>query len=599
MALLSGQNITFGFGAPPLLEGLTLHLEDGERVALVGRNGAGKSTLMRILGGEVSPNEGEIVLQKGARVARLPQAVPEGLSGSVFEIVAEGANQETIPDYQVNAVITRLQLDADADFAALSGGLKRRVLLARALVLSPDVLLLDEPTNHLDIESIQWLEEFLPRAVKTILFVTHDRVFLQKLATRIVEIDRGQLNSYECDYKTYLERRAAALEAQSKGNRNFDRKLAEEEVWVRRGIKARQTRDEGRVRALLRMREERRNRRAQIGSARLQIQDVERSGQLVIEAQNVGFDYASTAPRGSTPARSSTPLVHDFSTTIFRGDKIGLIGANGCGKTTLLRLLLKQIEAQSGAVRLGTRLQIAYFDQMRAQLDEEKTVWHNVAGENQTVTFNGQQRHIIGYLGDFLFSKERARSPVSVLSGGERNRLLLAKLFAQPANLLVMDEPTNDLDIETLDLLEELLLDFPGTLLLVSHDRAFLNNVVTSVLAPSGDGRWEEYAGGYDDWLRVRPAPIEKAPTPELKSKPKSDKPRKISFAQKQELKALPARLETLEAQQSELYETLGDGAFYQNGGDAAATQARLKNVQNEIAAGYARWEELEEIPAE
>jgi ATP-binding cassette subfamily F protein uup len=584
MALLSVQNLTLGFGAPPLLEDITFHLEASERVALVGRNGAGKSTFMRVLCGDLSPSEGNVTVQKGANVAYLPQEVPTGMAGSVFDIVASDA---AVAEYQVNVALTRMKLDGEAMFDSLSGGMKRRVLLARALVTEPDVLLLDEPTNHLDIDSIRWLEEFLPRAVKSLLFVTHDRVFLQNLATRIIEIDRGKLTSYACDYATYLERKAADMEAEAARQEVFDKKLAEEEAWIRRGIKARRTRDEGRVRALLKMREERRARRSLTGTASISTQDAGRSGKLVVEAEHVNFGYESTL------------LVRDFSTIILRGDKVGIIGANGSGKTTLLRLLLGKLEPESGTIKIGTKLQIAYFDQLRAQLDEEKTVWQNVAGDNQTVTINGQQRHIIDYLSDFLFSKERAHTKVKVLSGGERNRLLLAKLFTQPANLLVMDEPTNDLDIETLDLLEELLLDFKGTLLLVSHDRAFLNNVVTSVIAPLGDGEWQDSAGGYDDWLRTRPAPdkstfAEKKEKPRQQSKP--DKPRKLTFKEKQELKELPLRIETWEVEQQEIYDTLADPNFYQNGGDAQANNARLEVLKDELAKAYARWEELEEI---
>jgi ATP-binding cassette subfamily F protein uup len=604
MALLSVQNLTLGFGAPPLLEDITFHLEAGERVALVGRNGAGKSTFMQILCGEIAPGEGNVATQKGAGVAYLPQEVPTGLAGSVFDIVASGA---AVAEYQVNAVLTRMQLDGEAAFDALSGGMKRRVLLARALVTEPDVLLLDEPTNHLDIDSIRWLEEFLPRAAKSLLFVTHDRVFLQNLATRIIEIDRGKLTSYACDYAAYLERKAADMEAEAARQEVFDKKLAEEEAWIRRGIKARRTRDEGRVRALIKMREERRARRSLTGTASIATQDAERSGKLVFEAEHVDFGYENTFPErsrrdgnnGTSTPLSDRLLIQNFSTIIMRGDKVGIIGANGSGKTTLLQLLLGKLTPQMGSVKSGTKLQIAYFDQLRAQLDEEKTVWQNVAGENQTVTINGRQRHIIGYLNDFLFSRERAHTPVKVLSGGERNRLLLAKLFTQPANLLVMDEPTNDLDIETLDLLEELLLDFDGTLLLVSHDRAFLNNVVTSVIAPLGDGRWEDSAGGYDDWLRARPAP-DKSTFTAKKEKPrreqKPDKPRKLTFKEKQELKELPLRIETWETEQREIYDTLADPAFYQNGGDARANNARLEVLKDELATAYARWEELEEI---
>jgi len=591
MALLSVQNLTFSMGEPALLDDITFHLEAGECVALVGRNGAGKSTFMRILSGALSPQRGSVTTQKNARVAYLPQEVPVDLSGTVFDVTLSGA-PEAIPDYQVNATLTRLELDGNAEFASLSGGMKRRVLLARALVTEPDVLLLDEPTNHLDIDSIRWMEDFLPRAAKAILLVTHDRIFLQKLATRIVEIDRGKLASYACNYPTYLERKAAALEAEAAQQANFDKKLAEEEAWIRRGVQARRTRDEGRVRALMKMREERRARRSQTGAAKIALQETQRSGKLVLEAENIDFSYESTF------------IVHDFSTIILRGDKVGIIGANGSGKTTLLQLLLGKLAPQNGVLRQGTRLEIAYFDQLRAQLDEEKTVWQNVAGENQTVTINGQQRHIIGYLGEFLFSKERAHTPVKVLSGGERNRLLLAKLFTQPANLLVMDEPTNDLDIETLDLLEELLLDFKGTLLLVSHDRAFLNNVVTSVIAPCGDGTWDECAGGYDDWLRVQADKstfkstfeTKKVKTPKPQKPDSRNKPRRLTFKEKKELQELPARIEAMEEEQQEICDLLADPAFYQNGGDVAGHNEKLEALKETLAAAYVRWEELESI---
>ena len=587
MALLSVQNLTFSMGEPALLEDITFHLEAGERVALVGRNGAGKSTFMRLLSGTLSPQRGSVTLQKNARVAYLPQEVPVDLNGTVFDVTLSGAD-EAIADYQVNATLTRLELDGDAEFAALSGGMKRRVLQARALVTEPDVLLLDEPTNHLDIDSIRWMEDFLPRAVKSILLVTHDRVFLQNLATRIVEIDRGKLTSYACNYPTYLERKAAALEAEAAQQANFDKKLAEEEVWIRRGVQARRTRDEGRVRALLKMREERRARRARMGSAKIEAQQTQRSGKLIMEAENVNFGYKSTS------------IVRDFSTIILRGDKLGIIGTNGSGKTTLLQLLLGKLTPQSGTMRQGTRLEIAYFDQLRAQLNEEKTVWQNVAGENQTVTINGQQRHIIGYLGDFLFSKERAHTPVKVLSGGERNRLLLAKLFTQPANLLVMDEPTNDLDIETLDLLEELLLDFKGTLLLVSHDRAFLNNVVTSVIAPRGDGTWDECAGGYDDWLRLQADKstfeASKPKTPKPQKQQSRSKPRRLSFKEKKELQELPALIEAMEEEQQVICDALADPTFYQNGGDVAGHNEKLEKLKQTLAKAYVQWEELEAI---
>jgi len=592
MALLSMRDVSLSFGGPALLDKVSMQIEEGERVCLVGRNGAGKSTLMKLINGDTVPEGGEIALQKGARVAYLLQEVPEATSGRVFDVVAGG--QGTVEEHQVRAVLTRLQLPADADFATLSGGLKRRVFLARALACDPDILLLDEPTNHLDIASITWLEEFLVRSVKTLLFVTHDRMFLQRLATRIVEIDRGKLASWECDYQTYLVRKETLLEAEEKQNALFDKKLAAEEVWIRKGVKARETRNEGRVRALQQLREERRARREVSGAVRMEAQESERSGHRVVEARQVQYSYDENL------------LIRDFSTKIMRGDKVGIIGANGSGKTTLLRLLLGEIQPQSGTVQSGTRLQIAYFDQLRAQLDEDKTVQQNVAGENDTVLINGERRHIIGYLQEWLFEPARARTAVSVLSGGERNRLLLARLFTQPSNVLVMDEPTNDLDIETLELLEAMLVNYPGTLLIVSHDRAFLNNVVTSTLAPLGDGRWREYVGGYDDWERQRAAELStaaaaarpaKAATKNEPVKKDSARPRKLSFKERHELEDLPARIESLEAEHEQLVTAMGDPDFYK--GEPTATvqaKSRLEKIEQELAAAYARWQTLEEL---
>ncbi|MBV9864324.1 MAG: ATP-binding cassette domain-containing protein [Abitibacteriaceae bacterium] len=613
MALLNMRNVRVAYSSTPLLDNINLQIERGERVCLLGRNGTGKSTLMKLIQGDIQPDSGEVLLQKGARIARLMQEVPEGMSGTIAQVVAQGLNpaddaaftataQNTATidadntesgQHKVNTVLSRLKLDPQADFETLSGGMKRRVLLAQALVDEPDVLLLDEPTNHLDIDSITWLEEFLLRYVKTLLFVTHDRAFLRKLATRIVEIDRGQLSSWECDYETYLQRKQVMLDAQVKQWEVFDKKLAEEEAWIRRGVKARTTRNERRVRALQRLREERRARREQVGSVRLQTQNVERSGSLVVEAKQVGYRY------------DEQPIIKDFSTIIMRGDKVGIIGPNGAGKTTLLRLLLGKLAPQEGTIRLGTRLQIAYFDQLREQLDEDRTVQENISGGNDTVTINGTARHIIGYLQDFLFTPERARSPVRVLSGGERNRVLLARLFTQPFNLLVMDEPTNDLDAETLDLLEELLVEFKGTLLLVSHDRAFLNNVVTSTLVFEGEGQVNEYVGGYDDWLRVRksnaPQAEAKAPKPKTPAKNEQptapDRPRKLSFKERRELETLPQLIEKLEAEQQQLYAAMADPEIYKQGNDAPAqAQARLAALEGELTTAYERWQELEEL---
>ena len=539
--------------------------------------------------------------QQGLRIAMLPQEVPQGLQGMVSDIVAGGlvndsafaAQHASLDDaerrkhQQVEKTLSLMKLDPRAPFETLSAGLKRRVVLARGLVCDPDVLLLDEPTNHLDIEAISWLEEFLLRHGGTLLFVTHDRMFLQRLATRIVELDRGELIDWSCDYVAFQKRKAAALEAEAGQWAEFDKKLAREEVWVRQGVKARRTRNEGRVRELEKLREARRARREREGLVRMRVQEARRSGKLVIEAEGVSCGYGS-----------ELPVIRDFSTLIMRGDKVGIIGPNGSGKTTLLRLLLGELPPRQGGVRHGVHLQVAYFDQLRAQLDEDKSVLDNLSDGSDTILFNGRPRHLMGYLQDFLFSPERARSPVRILSGGERNRLLLARLFAKPSNLLIMDEPTNDLDTETLELLEELLLDYPGTLLLVSHDRAFLNNVVTSTLVFEGEGRVGEYVGGYDDWLRQRPpASPEKAE----KTAARSEKPRPVrerrptlSFKEQRELEALPPLIESLEAEQAELVQTLSDPSFYRQGGaGVAGAKARLESLAQELEEAYQRWETL------
>jgi ATP-binding cassette subfamily F protein uup len=594
MAFLSLQNISLSLGGTALLDGVNLQVERGERVCLLGRNGAGKSTLLRVLTDEIAPDSGEIVFQSGTRVARLPQEVPAEMPGTVYEVVAGGAHHDT-KAHELDAIISRLRLEPDMAFAHLSGGLKRRAWLGRTLAAQPDILLLDEPTNHLDIEAIAWLEEFLLRYAPTLLFVTHDRAFLRRLATRIVEIDRGQLLNWECDYDTYLVRKEAALEAEAKQRALFDKRLSEEEAWIRRGVEARRTKAQSRIRALMQMRVERRERRERPGQVKLQMQDVERSGSLVAEAENIGFAY------------ENKPIVRDFSTIIMRGDKIGIIGPNGSGKTTLLRLLLGELEPQEGRVRIGTKLHVAYFDQLRGGLDLEKTVRQNISGENDTIVVNGERRHVIGYLQEFLFEPQRARTPVSVLSGGERNRLLLAKLFTQPANVLVLDEPTNDLDVETLELLENLIVDFKGTLLMVSHDRAFLNNTVTStiVFEPDASGfSLREYAGGYDDYQRQRSAFSEKpkSPVQSVKTNSKtqsspSSRPRKLNNREQRELETLPQRIEELEAEQHKLAQQMADPAFYQDGG-AATNQAtaRLSRIESELEETFARWEELLEL---
>ncbi len=597
MAIVSVQELTLGFGGHPLLDRVTLHIEKGDRISLLGRNGTGKSTLMRLINREIRPDSGKVVTETGVRTARLPQEVPTDISGTILTVVVQGLSDEAdkIPEWEIRTraetILSKMQLDGDEPFQNLSAGLKRRALLAQTLVAEPDLLLLDEPTNHLDIEAIKWLEDFLGRHGPTLIFIAHDREFVRRLATKIAQIDRGHLNLFECSYDTFLERKEAVLADEAARLHRADKKLAAEEVWVRQGIKARRTRNEGRVRALEGLREERRQRRAKAGSVKMRAQEAERTGKLVIEAQHLDYSFGPDA------------VLKDFSTVIQRGDKIGIMGPNGCGKTTLLNLLLGNLHPDNGNIRHGLHLEIAYFDQLREQLDEEKSVQENVAGKNDKVIIDGNARHIIGYLGDFLFTPERARSPVSILSGGERNRLLLAKLFTRPANVLVLDEPTNDLDMETLELLEELLVAYRGTLLLVSHDRTFLNNVVTGIYAFEGDGRVEEYVGGYDDWLRQQtgaPAPSSRKEKPEktAPSKPKaSDKSRKLSYKEQQELEALPGRIEAMEAEQAEIHATLSDPDFYrEKSPEVAKLKDRLETLEKELFAAYARWEELEAI---
>lgn len=628
MALISLRNITLAFGGPPIFDGINLQIEPGDRLCLMGRNGSGKSTLLKLIGGELPSEGGEIQRQQGLKVSQLTQDLPQGITGSVFEVVAAGMGSAAalLAEYhqvshelahdgdeallarleglqkrveeigawslhqEVERVLNRLNLDADAEFAELSGGTKRRVLLARAVVSSPDILILDEPTNHLDIDTIIWLEEFLARNIKTVLFVTHDRSFARRLANRVAELDRGRIYAFSCGYDEFVERREALLEAEISRQALFDKKLAQEEVWVRQGIKARRTRNEGRVRALKKLREEYRQRRVQQGTAKIQLQVADRSGALVAEAVGVGFAY------------NNRPIVKNLSTTIMRGDRIGIIGPNGSGKTTLLRLLLGEFEPQQGEVKLGTRREVIYFDQLREQLDLDKSVQENVGEGNDTLQINGRSRHIIGYLQDFLFSPERARSPVSILSGGERNRLLLAKLFTKPSNILVMDEPTNDLDAETLDLLEDLLIEYPGTLLLVSHDRDFLNNVISSTLVLTGDGVVRECAGGYDDWLQqaaqeaLASAPVA-AKVVQEKVKRTGDRSRKLSFKEERELEALPERITLLEEEQSTLHARLSDPEFYKKaGGEVVGVNTRLVELEQELEAAYLRWDELESL---
>ncbi len=626
MPLITLQNVDFSVGGPLLLEKAELSIEPGERIALIGRNGAGKSTLLKLLSGDHKPDDGEVRVQQGVRITRLEQEVPHGAAGSVFDVVADGlgelgqwlaefhhlsmaedfdgdalsAVQAKIDaangwglDQRVSETLTKLDLDGDAEFARLSGGMKRRVLLGRALVSSPDLLLLDEPTNHLDIEAIDWLEMFLKNWNGSVVFVTHDRRFLRALATRIVEIDRGQVTSWPGDWANYERRREERLNAQAQENARFDKLLAQEEIWIRQGIKARRTRDEGRVRRLKAMRNDRSQRRELGGNVRMEAAQAENSGKKVIDVKDISFAFGERV------------MVKDFSTVILRGDRIGLIGPNGSGKTTLLKLLLGDLQPQSGEVRAGTNLQIAYFDQYRAVLREDWTAIENVAEGRDFIEFNGKRKHVHAYLQDFLFSPERARAPITRLSGGERNRLLLAKLFAQPSNLLVMDEPTNDLDVETLELLEELLSDYTGTLLLVSHDRDFLDNVVTSTMVMEGDGVVGEYVGGYTDWQRhAARVAAAAAAAPVVAAKPvaaaaaaaaPAEAKRKLSYKDARELEQLPLKIETLEKDVEGLTAAMNDPAFYQrSAADMAAHNAKLAKVQAELDAAYARWEELD-----
>ncbi|MFH0985556.1 MAG: ATP-binding cassette domain-containing protein [Candidatus Omnitrophota bacterium] len=628
MALISLQEITLAFGGPLIFDKLNLQLETKERVALLGRNGAGKTTLMKVLCGEMEVGTGDVIYQKGVKIAYLPQEVPLGIKGSVFEVVLSGldASVKLLAEYhhltnrlqtenspelmrrlgvlqsqidhiggwdlnsEAEIVIGHMKLDPESDFEKLSGGQKRRALLARALVSKPDVLLLDEPTNHLDIDSIDWLEGFLKEYSGTILFITHDRTFMTHLATRIIELDRGKLLSWDCDYRTFLERKNAALENEAVQWAQFDKKLAQEEIWIRKGVKARRCREEGRVNALKRLREEKRNQRKVLGLVRMNAQEAVLSGHQVVKAAHVGFSYGDNC------------IIRDLTTRIMRGDKIGLIGPNGSGKTTLLKVLLGKLAPDKGKIRLGTNIEVAYYDQLREELDEEKTVQENVCPGGDVVTVNGKPRHIIGYLQDFLFTPDRARTPIKVLSGGERNRLFLAKLFTKPSNLLVMDEPTNDLDIETLELLEELLLEYSGTLILVSHDRAFLNNVVTSTIVLEGSGEVNEYPGGYDDWLDQRamkaPEAVSKAWLKKEGLKPKEENvPRKLTFKERKEFEGLMPKIEKLEEEQKQIFSLFADSDFYKRPpNEIADAKARSEAIKGELMKAYDRWEYLEAL---
>jgi ATP-binding cassette subfamily F protein uup len=601
-SLLNLLDVSLHFGGPAILEKINFQIDSGERVCLLGRNGAGKSTLMKVIMGDMKPDTGDVFRPSGAVYRRLTQEIPTDLTGTVHDIVAAGLRpnedhheEEWERDVRVEDLINAIRLPPTQEFSALSGGLKRRALLARALAAQPDLLLLDEPTNHLDLESILWLEEFLLEKKPTLLFITHDRAFLRRIASRIVELDRGRLAGWACDYDTYLVRKQEVLEAEERQRALFDKKLAQEEEWIRRGVKAQRSRATARIHALHAMRAEARARRERVGNATIKVTEAERSGVKVIEAQNVSYAW----PDGRV-------VIRDFSTVIQRGEKIGILGPNGAGKTTLIKLLLGQLQPTSGSLKHGTNLEVVYFDQLRAQIDDNKTVADNIANGNPTVTIEGHTRNVISYLQDFLFEPARARTPARVLSGGERNRLLLARLFTQPANVLVLDEPTNDLDAETLDLLEDLLVEFQGTLLLVSHDREFLDEVVTSTLVFEGDGRLGDYVGGYTDWQNEKKKQAARKAEPALRAgstevagknlRGAQVPPRKkLSGKEQRELESLPTKIEALEKEQAELTAKLADPAFYKKeAAKFAEVKKRLEMVEKDHAVAFARWEELE-----
>jgi ABC transport system ATP-binding/permease protein len=592
MAILGLNNVSLTFAGPALLDSVGLQIEDGERIGLLGRNGAGKTTLLRILEGTLAPDSGDVIRQPGLRVAGLRQDVPAGLAGTVQAYLlqacgAAGSDSAWKIEAQIDQAARDLKLDLGARLETLSAGSRRRVLLAAALVRESDLLILDEPTNHLDIDAIRHLEETLLRRRGTLLFVTHDRGFLRNLATRILDLDRGALRSYRCSYDLYLEKREAELRAGAEQERVFDRKLAREEAWVRGGIKARRTRNEGRVRALEALRLERGARRDDVGRVKATLQEAEKSGRVVLRCEKAGCGFGGE------------PVVRELTTTILRGDRIGILGPNGCGKTTLIGLLLGDIAPQAGSVTAGTRLEVAHFEQLHDSLDETKSVVENLADGRENISVGGRERHVVGFLRDFLFTPEQIQGPVLKLSGGERRRLQLAMVLSRPCNLLVLDEPTNDLDLETLELLEELLLEFQGTLLVVSHDRAFLDNVVTSTLVFEGQGRWGEYVGGYEDWLRQRksaePPPVPKPARP--KSERAAPRPRRFGFKEKREWGELPGRIEALEAEKHRLYEVLASPSFYTTRGEEVArTRQELASVEEAIHVAYERWMELEAL---
>jgi len=641
MALIRLRNIQLGFGGPPILENLELSVDAGERLCLLGRNGAGKSTLLKVIAGKVKADSGEIESRQSMKMAMLDQEPRSDVTGSIFDVVASGLGDSAIllQDYhhalhrletdcseqameqlsraqhkvdaadawglnqQVEETLSRMKLDGDIDYPQLSGGMKRRVLLAKALVIKPDILLLDEPTNHLDVAAINWLEQQLIAYNGALIFITHDRAFMRNLSTRIVELDRGRLVNYPCDYDTFLVRKEDMLHAEEVANAEFDKKLAQEEIWIRQGIKARRTRNEGRVRALEKLRSERGARREKTGNVNMEVSTADRSGKVVAEAEGVSFRY------------EDKDLIRPFNATVLRGDKIAILGPNGVGKTTLLRLLLGELEPTTGHINLGTKLEVAYFDQMRAQLDESLSVFDNISQGRDFIEINGKDKHVFSYLQDFLFAPERARSPVSALSGGERNRLLLARLFSKPSNILVLDEPTNDLDIETLELLEELVMNYAGTVLLVSHDREFVNNVVTSTLVfeniTDGSSNVNEYVGGYDDWVRQRPVSSDKGAnkasakaaqgatkgsTKQSNKATEKKSAKKLSYKDQKELDGLPKKIDKIENDISELQNSMAaDGFYQQDPAKIKKVQDELQQAENALQACYERWEALEE----
>lgn len=612
MSLVSFQNVSLNLAGKQILEKQSWQIQPHDRIALVGRNGAGKSTVLKLLQGHFTPDHGEIHMQSGFGVAGLTQDVPIAEQETVYHFLVKdlGEAGETIARFRqftiegnldklaecqqvmdklqawdklpkIETMATRLGFDVDASMNSLSGGMKRRVLLAAALIAEPGLLLLDEPTNHLDISTIEWLESYLKTYPGSFVLITHDREFLKAVADQIVEIDRGHLHPYNCDYETFLNRRESRLLSEEKQHALFDKRLGEEEAWIRTGVKARRTRNEGRVRALEAMREQYKQRRTKVGLVKNLPMDVTRSGKLVLEAQHIDYTI------------ENKPLIKDFSLLLMRGDKVGIVGPNGCGKTTLVRLLLGELEADTGVIKRGTSLEVAYFDQLRRQLDEQKTVMENMGEGSDFVTVQGKQKHVASYLKEFLFSPETFNKPVSVLSGGERNRLLLAKLFAKPVNLLVMDEPTNDLDLETLELLESMLMDFTGTLLLISHDRAFINHVVTSVLIHEGDGVFHEYVGGYDDYRRFKKQQRESADP--ISEPRQSKRTQKLAYKEQRELTQLPQKIEQIEGEIATMQTKMADASFYQQDSqDILHANQQLESKEAELKTLYQRWEELE-----